>query len=360
MAIEAKPTDSVRLALSSTSKLTENIDVERFGDVRRIDVIEGSSSEEERVLEVSFFDVRAAIAAKAAFGDSCSFAPQHGQRQLRLLGSAGLEVAEISGVSTISQTEEGDFVVEFFDSRSAAKAANFAYAELMPNEVSTQSMPPSPPPTTVARPRKVHDLMMSQLRWEDLASNREWRTALQLRGLPKVMCDTRILKAFLESNGLLDLVASVQVMPTKGKQLGCAIVNAKAVRDVPKLAKFFHGRQVCSGGMPISVSFAAIQMKDRQTKLQKRIRAKVAESNDIDCGGVEWTRGTTDLPWHVDTSDISHELATADYACDENAWDTPCESSGVSSGSASDIGFDEARHTLLPFGPPPGLEMYGQ
>mmetsp|Transcript_108068 Transcript_108068/g.230753 ORF Transcript_108068/g.230753 Transcript_108068/m.230753 type:complete len:361 (-) Transcript_108068:143-1225(-) len=360
MAIEARPTDSVRLSLSSTSKLTGKIDLERFGEVCRIDVIESSSSEEEaRLLEVSFFDVRAAVAAKAAFGDSCSFAPQHGQRHLRLLGSAGLEVAELSGVSNISQTEEGDFVVEFFDSRSAAKAANFAYAQLMPNEGSTQSTP-SPPPTKVTRPRKVHDLMMSQLRWEDLASNREWRTALQLRGLPKVMCDTRILKAFLEANGLLDLVASVRVMPTKGKQLGCAIVNAKAVRDVPKLAKFFHGRQLCSGGMPISVSFAAIQMKDRQTRLQKKIREKAAESNDIDCGGMEWTRGTTDLPWHVDESGISHELATAYYACSENAWDTPCESSGTSSGSASDVAFDEARHTLLPFGPPPGLEMYGQ
>mmetsp|Transcript_123273 Transcript_123273/g.275329 ORF Transcript_123273/g.275329 Transcript_123273/m.275329 type:complete len:329 (-) Transcript_123273:93-1079(-) len=318
MAIEARPTDSVRLSLSSTSKLTGKIDLERFGEVCRIDVIESSSSEEEaRLLEVSFFDVRAAVAAKAAFGDSCSFAPQHGQRHLRLLGSAGLEVAELSGVSNISQTEEGDFVVEFFDSRSAAKAANFAYAQLMPNEGSTQSTP-SPPPTKVTRPRKVHDLMMSQLRWEDLASNREWRTALQLRGLPSAMCETRAIKALLESNDLLDLVESVQATPSRGK-FGHVIVNAKAVTGVGKIAKFFHGKRF--GGLlsiPVSVSFATVQGNGTKTDLKKRQKVKAPETDDIG-STFEWTRGTTELPWHVET------CGSLSTMCDSAASDVPSD-----------------------------------
>jgi len=40
--------------------------------------------------------------------------------------------------------------------------------------------------------------------------------------------------------------------------MGTALLKAKTVEDVPRLAKFFHGRQ--HGGMtPISVSFAAEQ-----------------------------------------------------------------------------------------------------
>jgi hypothetical protein len=312
----------LQLTISSTSKVkgitkAEVISqLECFGEVCRLDLAQGSWSDGEKSVEVSFFDIRAAAAAKAELGDSCSYVSQYGQRQVRLLGAVGLETASIGGVSNISMTEDGDCIIDFFDTRTAAKSASNLNRANMPKvEACKEEVAPPTP-----KPCKVHDLRLSELRWDDLASNREWRTALQLRGLPSAMCETRAIKALLESNGLLDLVESVQATPSRGK-FGHAIVNAKAVTGVGKLARFFHGKRFGSlVSIPVSVSFATVQGKGTKTDLKKRQKVKAPERDDIG-SAFEWTRGTTELPWHVDTSCATPTCGSLSTMCDSAATD---------------------------------------
>jgi len=60
----------------------------------------------------------------------------------------------------------------------------------------------------------------------------------------------------LLAEGLEDTVEDLKVFPGKAGRLGCAIVRARGVADVERLAKTFHGRQFGSGS-PIAVSFVA-------------------------------------------------------------------------------------------------------
>lgn len=110
----------------------------------------------------------------------------------------------------------------------------------------------------------VQELRASLLSWSDLAAKTEHRTALHLRGIPKLLGDETTFKAFLAGQGLLEKVASVCFTPGSARQTGCAILVAKTPEDVPALAKFFHGRQIM-GSRPIAVSFAS----GHEDKLQK-------------------------------------------------------------------------------------------
>jgi len=110
-------------------------------------------------------------------------------------------------------------------------------------------------PTDV-KPRKMHSSRLSEIRWEALANRREQRRVLNLRGLPSKLCTTEALHAWLRAEGLGDTVEDLKVFPGKAERLGCAVVRAREVADVERLAKLFHGRQ-CGASSPIAVSFAA-------------------------------------------------------------------------------------------------------
>jgi hypothetical protein len=105
-------------------------------------------------------------------------------------------------------------------------------------------------------PRKMQGTRLSEIRWDALANRREQRRDLNIRGLPSKLCTTDALHAWLRAHGLGHTVENLRVFPGKAGRLGCAVLRARDVADVERLAKFFHGRQ-CGAGSPIAVSFAA-------------------------------------------------------------------------------------------------------
>jgi hypothetical protein len=201
------------------------------------------------------------------------------------------------------------------------------------------------------RPRYVNDLRMSQVRWDDLASNREWRTALHLRGLPKIMCEPGVLRSVLQSQGLLDKVESLRVLPTKGKQLCNVLLNAKSVADVPMLAKFFHGRTF-GGSMPVAVSFAARPARQSEGK-------KTAAAADGGCLPRPQRSSSIGLsqPWRVGVNGFSLPKNRLDFnSLDHPAYAASTLSSTPRWSSSSDVASDEVQ-TVFGLSPPPGLEM---
>jgi len=110
--------------------------------------------------------------------------------------------------------------------------------------------------STDVKPRKMHSSRLSEIRWDALTTRREQRRVLNLRGLPSKLRTAGALHAWLRAEGLGDTVEDLKVFPGKAGRLGCAVVRAREVADVERLAKLFHGRQ-CGAGSPIAVSFAA-------------------------------------------------------------------------------------------------------
>lgn len=313
-------TDSLRVRLPesagapSTCQLLQEF--EKYGEVSRVELVDGHCFSDRNAL-VSYFDARAAEQARAALGDACTPAPSHGHRVLRLLGDASLESYHVDEVASIESTEDGDFLLEFFDVRVAAKVAATAYyaaggsgkaatLSSLPALVATDSLSSLPPLAAVgaqaatlpslpalaaedafasqgsdarsgdlppcsdgapeAQPAPKRGLAArmctSQLNWDDLAAKRERRTALLLRGLPKALCDEAAFKALLSTKDMLRMVRRVKVPPTRGRSVGYVLVEASSVDDVPKVAKFFHGRQF-GGGHSVAVSFAPAGQRGR-------------------------------------------------------------------------------------------------
>jgi len=107
-----------------------------------------------------------------------------------------------------------------------------------------------------SKPRKMHSLRLSELRWDALAKKREHRRNLHLRGLPPKLCSVDAFKVLLKAKGLWEAVAGLRFLPRKAAQPGCAVLTAKDSMDVQRLAKYFHGRQF-GAGAKVAVSFAA-------------------------------------------------------------------------------------------------------
>lgn len=293
-------------------------ELESFGEVARAELrLDGDTPH----MRVCYYDVRCAANVKASYGDSCELGPQEGERSIRMT-QAAMEAMQLGEISNITSTEDGEFEVEFFDTRSAAHAASLAAAATACAEGKAEVETPvtvqqefdfyaawlaaaltgaaqqereqqeqqerqqqqeeeaaevdaghdkalAEPQNIVqpglpkamqggSMPVKVSSsLCMSQVRWDDFSGRREWRTALQLRGVPAKLCEPGALEELLKGYGLHASVASVRVVRSKGRGPGCAVIKARSVEDVPALAKFFHGSQF-GNSMPIAVSYAAV------------------------------------------------------------------------------------------------------
>jgi hypothetical protein len=257
-------------------------ELEEYGEVSRVELLVDVASGDgfaERSALVSYFDVRAAEQARTALGDICAPSPSHGRRVLRLLGDASIASSDVDEVANIENSKEGDFLLEFFDARMAAKVAATAYAGGSDSKARVHSagctaedaiagagfgvhfgdLPPSSggagPTADASREGLAARMRTSQLNWEDLAAKREHRTALLLRGLPTALCDEAAFRALLSTKDMLRLVRRVKVLPTRGRSVGYVFVEVNSVDDVQRVAKFFHGRQF-GGGHSVAVSFS--------------------------------------------------------------------------------------------------------
>lgn len=353
-----KATNSMRIELSGMGLTAGSVfqELERFGELSRLDIL----PDLEPAVIVSFFDVRCAKRAKACLGDLCCYEPQHGERSLRLRGQAGLDSALIAQVSNITRVEgsEGDYWVEFFDTRVVAKVA-----AMLESDHPCQDGDATKPLSELigSRPKKVHDLRLTELRWQDISHNLEWRTALHLRGLPRVLCDESAIEALLKAHSLLDAVERIRVQPVRGiKQLGCAVLTAKSVSEVSKLAKFFHGRRF-GPSPPVAVSFAPLRRS-----LDLRPLPRAARSPQTAGGAAEEPRyvrsGSEDAQQQVRRLTASLlDLPSPVKVGDAGSDDASTSGGSPRASSGGDVSPEDARKSVtlssLPgLRPPPGLE----
>jgi len=121
------------------------------------------------------------------------------------------------------------------------------------------------------KPRRVCVAELSQINWDDLASGREWRTKLQLRGVPMKMCAPGTLEAYLKQQGLFDTVEELRIVPSASKKWAFIALKVKSVSDVSAIVKLFHGRSF-SGSKPVAVNF----MGDRKPNMKHK-EASIAD-----------------------------------------------------------------------------------
>jgi len=250
-----------------------------------VDLEEVSNSEETQDGEykLEFFDTLAAARVREAAARSAN---THGDlstvSDLGTMPSDEEEEDSTASVhsSTLSECGEAAASAPAAPKTPICLAAFLEFGDDKPPAVETQEVdalePKSiavepratPASASARRPLMLSGLNMSSLRWDDLDAKREWRTALHLRGLPRMLCGAGSLEKLLESSGLSELVASVRVaqpQSSSSRSLGHAVLVAKAVDGVPKLAKYFHGRQF-GNSMPIAVCFAADQSQALKPK----------------------------------------------------------------------------------------------
>jgi hypothetical protein len=191
------------------------------------------------------------------------------------------------------------------------------------------------PPAGSGSAKPALDMQQTQLNWDDLASKKESRQTLLLRGLPSALCEESALKAVLRAEGLDKVVGRAKALPAKTRHSGCMLVHILSVSEVPRVAKFFHGRQF-GGGMPVSVSFAPVREKAASTK-----RTETPPRSESETGAPASLQAASvpslELPWTV----TCNGLVAASGRCSDSTSSTP--------------------PSPLPFppglSPPPGLEL---
>jgi hypothetical protein len=233
------PTDEGCLAGGSEGArrlLAIREELESFGQVAKVTMLAGPPA----VVVVSYADTEDAARARAAFGDRCSPCPTS-------------EAPSNEGQGCKEAAAGDDAEADAEDCKAALSDTSTCWSDSSSRLRSSPKASPGPP-------RRVHDFRLGELCWDSLASQKEQRTALRLRGLSRRLCEPGVIDALMKEAGLWECVASLNVRMTKGQRMGCALLNVKSAADVPRVAKFFHGRQFgCSFGTPpVAVSFATI------------------------------------------------------------------------------------------------------
>jgi hypothetical protein len=229
MASAANPTEAA-VALVALRK-----DLERFGSISKVSELEGDNS----VLKVAYVDEAAAAKAREAFAHATHF-------QWQLTQLSNKEAA----------TKKQEKLDEAFMCRTAATLSSLNESS---DDESGAESPSTPTTPDCAKPRSILTFELSQLNWQRLSKDQEWRTVLQLRGLPQKMGQPGVLEALLASKGLSELVEKVKVQQNKKTRFCSALLHARNSEGVAKLAKFFHGRQFQGSSIPVSASFATEQ-----------------------------------------------------------------------------------------------------
>lgn len=226
MAAAANPTEAA-VALVALRK-----DLERFGSISKVSELEGDNT----VLKVAYVNEDAAAKAREAFAHATQW-----------------QLTQLSNKDVTQRQEKLD---EAFLCRTAATLSSLSDNS---DEESGEESPSTPTTPDCAKPRSILTFELSQLNWQRLTKDQEWRTVLQLRGLPQKMGQPGVLEALLAAKGLAELVEKVKVQQNKKTRFCSALLHARNSEGVAKLAKFFHGRQFQGSSIPVSASFAVEQ-----------------------------------------------------------------------------------------------------
>lgn len=244
---------------SSISMASVYEELAPFGEIARLEV----SSSQQSTAVVSFYDSRAAAGAAAALGGRAMEGAPYGTNVVFLQGDAQLDSSLISGISAVTESSAGTYVLRFYDTRDAERAmaklkktsmCQGDLSKVEPLYLETKSLEAP----VASGPRYRNDLRLSEVNWTDLVSGRDKRTTLRLRCLPSKMCDKAAFEKALETAGLGKMYDCLRIFPGSGRRSGTALVNAVDSHAVIAIAKYFHGRQ-WGRSLPVAVSFAPVQ-----------------------------------------------------------------------------------------------------
>jgi len=121
----------------------------------------------------------------------------------------------------------------------------------------------------ISKPRFLNSVTLSQIDWSRLAKMQEWRTEIQLRGLPSSLCQPGAVEAFLKAHGMEGDVDKVKVSLKASGRQGNAVLQATSTQAVARLSRFFHGRQLPGSRLPIAVSFSESKAAKSNAKPKK-------------------------------------------------------------------------------------------
>jgi len=246
--------------------------IETFGKVRQVSELEGGLGG----MMVAYEDPQAAAKAREAFG-SCKLQSVEDGNWLKddafYSCAEDLKLLQAPTSATISLP-----LVAAEDSSSVD-----SLSETSQESTASDSGSWAPLQGASSKPYVLKGLELNQICWDRFASQKEWRTCLQLRGLPKRLCEKRALQAFLLQHYLMSDVQKVEVRAKIGPRIGSAVLYASSVDGAERLARFFHGRVVSTGSMPVSVSFA----NDQACRTSSKKPLKLTEPQRIDIDGLD-------------------------------------------------------------------------
>lgn len=262
----------------ATSVALAHKELAPFGEIAKLEVPPARQCS----AVVSYYDTRAAERAVASLGSRAEKAPQYGDRSITLPGDAMIEsLLAQEELSSVRQGSDGNYTLDFFDTRVAERVLSMAPLEPLEERASAEEVVavsalvtlqvwngerwknevhivgPNPQlqvekrqaeysgaaharkavprelPQRVLTPwscsiPKCHNRMrLADMSWTDLANGREVRTTLRLRFLPAEMCSKDAFQRMLFTAGLAEMTNCVRIfLPNAIKRGGLGVGSA--------------------------------------------------------------------------------------------------------------------------------------
>lgn len=200
-----------------------------FGEVGGVNWVEHGHG----LLEVAYYDVRAAENALTALGDvQCWQAAPCGNRIVKLPGAMGLDKAVIGKISDmrVDDTDMNSYILEFFDIRDAARYRE----EAAPKTQDVRS----------SKKKKRQQVPPERADEQQLPTLEPGTYAVLISGLPSELLTDTMVQVILEQAGLHLDVLSFTIH--RGKPTGEAMLTMSSELGVQRCLYHFQG--CCWGG----------------------------------------------------------------------------------------------------------------
>jgi len=233
----------------------------QFGEVSYLEAVPG----EALTFAVVFFDVRAADLALNTLGqDMCWPAPQRGSRCVQLPGCASLDLHDVQGVSGVypDGTDDGAFVVEFFDIRGAIRMHQEMELLCGTCLATTRNEPDLGAVETIqssaleaqadaeATKKTVPAYVVPTGIVSECVLQEEKDVAVSMTGLPNLIVTEPCMQAMLQQAGLKAASRGFEAKP--GDPCGEAVIHFGSREAADMCVRYFHGCQWDPSGTEVS------------------------------------------------------------------------------------------------------------
>eukprot|EP00930_Biecheleria_cincta_P070945 TRINITY_DN58504_c0_g1_i1.p1 TRINITY_DN58504_c0_g1~~TRINITY_DN58504_c0_g1_i1.p1 ORF type:complete len:349 (-),score=67.27 TRINITY_DN58504_c0_g1_i1:362-1408(-) len=198
-----------------------------FGEIGGVNAVENGHG----LLEVAYYDVRAAETAMEALGDvQCWQAAPCGSRTVRLPGAMGLDKTVVGKIfdMRVDDTDENFYILEFYDIRDAAHHREQARQKAQPSSKNKKKQK--------VRPDRADE--------QELPTLSPGTYAVLVSGLPRDILTETLIQVVLEQAGLHSDVLSFTIR--KGVPTGEAVLIMSSELGVQRCLYHFQG--CCWGG----------------------------------------------------------------------------------------------------------------